>query len=144
MPGHLACGNPGLVPCTPRGVMKLPEASSVTLLAGARALGAGPFQHRWPADGRRFCWLPMPPGHDDGPLPHAQPRSGMPARRGAGGSCRQTGTGAWRELEDRAGGVVIDVGINRVDGRLVGDVAFAEASQVAGAITRSPAVVSVQ
>ena len=36
------------------------------------------------------------------------------------------------------GAVVIDVGINRVDGRLVGDVAFAEASQVAGAITPVP------
>ena len=34
---------------------------------------------------------------------------------------------------------VIDVGVNRMpDGRLVGDVAFAEAAQVAGAITPVP------
>ena len=37
------------------------------------------------------------------------------------------------------GAVVIDVGINRLpDGRLVGDVAFAEAVAVAGAITPVP------
>jgi methylenetetrahydrofolate dehydrogenase (NADP+)/methenyltetrahydrofolate cyclohydrolase len=37
------------------------------------------------------------------------------------------------------GAVVIDVGTNRLaDGRLVGDVAFAEAAEVAGAITPVP------
>ena len=37
------------------------------------------------------------------------------------------------------GATVIDVGVNRLpDGRLVGDVAFAEVSQVAGAITPVP------
>jgi methylenetetrahydrofolate dehydrogenase (NADP+)/methenyltetrahydrofolate cyclohydrolase len=37
------------------------------------------------------------------------------------------------------GAVVVDVGINRrPDGRLVGDVAFAEAAAVAGAITPVP------
>ena len=38
----------------------------------------------------------------------------------------------------KPGATVIDVGINRVDGRLVGDVAFEEASRVAGAITPVP------
>jgi len=38
----------------------------------------------------------------------------------------------------KPGATVIDVGINRVDGKLVGDVAFAESSQVAGAITPVP------
>ncbi len=38
----------------------------------------------------------------------------------------------------KPGATVIDVGINRVDGKLVGDVAFAEASQIAGAITPVP------
>jgi methylenetetrahydrofolate dehydrogenase (NADP+) / methenyltetrahydrofolate cyclohydrolase len=37
------------------------------------------------------------------------------------------------------GAVVVDVGVNRLaDGRLVGDVAFAEALDVAGAITPVP------
>ena len=38
----------------------------------------------------------------------------------------------------KPGACVIDVGINRVDGKLVGDVALAEASEVAGAITPVP------
>ena len=39
----------------------------------------------------------------------------------------------------KEGAIVIDVGINRgADGKLVGDVAYAEASQVAGAITPVP------
>ena len=38
----------------------------------------------------------------------------------------------------KPGATVIDVGINRVDGKLVGDVAFAEAGEVAGAITPVP------
>jgi methylenetetrahydrofolate dehydrogenase (NADP+)/methenyltetrahydrofolate cyclohydrolase len=38
----------------------------------------------------------------------------------------------------KPGATVIDVGINRVDGRLVGDVDFASASEVAGAITPVP------
>lgn len=38
----------------------------------------------------------------------------------------------------KPGAVVIDVGMNRVDGKLVGDVAFDEVEQVAGAITPVP------
>jgi methylenetetrahydrofolate dehydrogenase (NADP+)/methenyltetrahydrofolate cyclohydrolase len=38
----------------------------------------------------------------------------------------------------KPGATVIDVGINRTDGGLVGDVDFASASEVAGAITPVP------
>ncbi len=38
----------------------------------------------------------------------------------------------------KPGAIVIDVGINRVDGNLVGDVAFDEAKEVASAITPVP------
>ncbi|HEU4876672.1 MAG TPA: tetrahydrofolate dehydrogenase/cyclohydrolase catalytic domain-containing protein, partial [Sphingomicrobium sp.] len=38
----------------------------------------------------------------------------------------------------KPGATVVDVGINRIDGKLVGDVAFAEAVEVAGAITPVP------
>ena len=57
-------------------------------------------------------------------------------------------TSSWRPPADRElvrgdwiapGATVIDVGVNRLpDGRLVGDVAFAEAVEVAGAITPVP------
>ena len=36
------------------------------------------------------------------------------------------------------GAVILDVGINRVDGKVVGDVDFAEVEQVAGAISPVP------
>jgi methylenetetrahydrofolate dehydrogenase (NADP+)/methenyltetrahydrofolate cyclohydrolase len=36
------------------------------------------------------------------------------------------------------GAVVIDVGVNRVDGKLVGDVDFAAVQKVAGKITPNP------
>ena len=38
----------------------------------------------------------------------------------------------------KQGATVIDVGINRVDGKLVGDVKFDEVSEIAGAITPVP------
>ena len=38
----------------------------------------------------------------------------------------------------KPGAVVIDVGINRVDGKTVGDVDFEGVSQVAGALTPVP------
>jgi methylenetetrahydrofolate dehydrogenase (NADP+) / methenyltetrahydrofolate cyclohydrolase len=38
----------------------------------------------------------------------------------------------------KPGATLIDVGINRVDGKLVGDVDFASAKEVAGAITPVP------
>ena len=38
----------------------------------------------------------------------------------------------------KPGAVVIDVGVNRVDGKLVGDVAFAEVQPIAGRITPNP------
>ena len=38
----------------------------------------------------------------------------------------------------KEGAVVIDVGTNRVDGKLVGDVSFAEVAEVASAITPVP------
>src|SRR5256714_11607414 len=41
----------------------------------------------------------------------------------------------------RPGAVVVDVGMNRVDGKLCGDVDFAAVSHVAGAITPVPGAV---
>ena len=38
----------------------------------------------------------------------------------------------------KPGAVVIDVGVNRVDGKLVGDVDFANVLKVAGKITPNP------
>jgi methylenetetrahydrofolate dehydrogenase (NADP+) / methenyltetrahydrofolate cyclohydrolase len=131
--GRLASGNPGLVPCTPRGVMKLLTQTGVTL-AGARALVLG----RSNIVGRPMAALLLAA---DATVTMAHSRT-----RNLAAECRRAEvlvTAAGKPELVRGdwiapGAVVIDVGINRVDGRLVGDVAFAEASQVAGAITPVP------
>jgi methylenetetrahydrofolate dehydrogenase (NADP+) / methenyltetrahydrofolate cyclohydrolase len=131
--GRLASGNPGLVPCTPRGVMKLLTQTGVTL-AGARTLVLG----RSNIVGRPMAALLLAA---DATVTMAHSRT-----RNLAAECRRAEVlvtaagkpGLVRGDWIAPGAVVIDVGINRVDGRLVGDVAFAEASQVAGAITPVP------
>jgi methylenetetrahydrofolate dehydrogenase (NADP+)/methenyltetrahydrofolate cyclohydrolase len=132
--GRLAAGRPTLVPCTPLGVMKLLQHADVHL-AGARALVLG----RSTIVGRPMAALLL---QADATVTVAHSRTGdLPAecRRaevviaavGRPGMVR----GDW--IAD--GAVVVDVGINRLpDGRLVGDVAFAEAADHASAITPVP------
>ena len=132
--GRLAAGEPGLVPCTPRGVMHLLAEAGVAL-RGARALVLGRSQ----IVGRPMAQLLL--GADcTVTIAHSRTRD-LPAecRRAeiliaAAGRARMV-RGDWIA----PGAVVIDVGINRLpDGKLVGDVAYAEALGHAGAITPVP------
>jgi methylenetetrahydrofolate dehydrogenase (NADP+)/methenyltetrahydrofolate cyclohydrolase len=132
--GRLAAGQPGLVPCTPRGVMHLLQEAGVAL-QGARALVLGRSQ----IVGRPMAQLLL--GADcTVTIAHSRTRD-LPAE------CRRAEiliAAAGRPEMVRGdwigpGAVVIDVGINRLgDGRLVGDVAYAEALGHAGAITPVP------
>lgn len=132
--GRLAAGEPGLVPCTPRGVMHLLAESGVAL-RGARALVLGRSQ----IVGRPMAQLLL--GADcTVTIAHSRTRD-LPAE------CRRAEilvAAAGRPEMVRGdwiapGAVVIDVGINRLpDGKLVGDVAYAEALGHAGAITPVP------
>lgn len=132
--GRLAAGEPGLVPCTPRGVMHLLAESGVAL-RGARALVLGRSQ----IVGRPMAQLLL--GADcTVTIAHSRTRD-LPAE------CRRAGilvAAAGRAELVRGdwiapGAVVIDVGINRLpDGKLVGDVAYAEAVGHAGAISPVP------
>jgi len=132
--GRLAAGEPGLVPCTPRGVMHLLADSGVAL-RGARALVLGRSQ----IVGRPMAQLLL--GADcTVTIAHSRTRD-LPAecRRAeilvAAAGRAEMMRGDWIA----PGAVVIDVGINRLpDGKLVGDVAFAEAVGHAGAITPVP------
>ncbi|MBM3593826.1 MAG: bifunctional methylenetetrahydrofolate dehydrogenase/methenyltetrahydrofolate cyclohydrolase FolD [Alphaproteobacteria bacterium] len=132
--GRLAAGEPGLVPCTPRGVMHLLADSGVAL-RGARALVLG----RSKIVGRPMAQLLL--GADcTVTIAHSRTRD-LPAecRRAeilvAAAGRAEMVRGDWIA----PGAVVIDVGINRLpDGKLVGDVAFAEAVGHAGAITPVP------
>jgi methylenetetrahydrofolate dehydrogenase (NADP+)/methenyltetrahydrofolate cyclohydrolase len=132
--GRLAAGEPGLVPCTPRGVMHLLAEAGVAL-RGARALVLGRSQ----IVGRPMAQLLL--GADcTVTIAHSRTRD-LPAecRRAeilvAAAGRAEMVRGDWIA----PGAVVIDVGINRMpDGKLVGDVAYAEALGHAGAITPVP------
>ncbi|NWG45789.1 MAG: bifunctional methylenetetrahydrofolate dehydrogenase/methenyltetrahydrofolate cyclohydrolase FolD, partial [Alphaproteobacteria bacterium] len=137
--GRLFHGAPGLVPCTPLGCMILIGTVRASL-AGLEAVVLG----RSVLVGRPMAMLLL--GRDATvTLAHSRTRDlpALAARAdilvaavGRPGLVR----GDWI----KPGATVIDVGINRVpagpDGktRLVGDVAFAEAEAVAGAITPVP------
>ncbi|MBV8913013.1 MAG: bifunctional methylenetetrahydrofolate dehydrogenase/methenyltetrahydrofolate cyclohydrolase FolD [Acetobacteraceae bacterium] len=132
--GRLQDGLPVLAPCTPRGVMKLLAAADVPL-RGARALVLG----RSAIVGRPMAALLLA-ADATVTIAHSRTRD-LPAE------CRRADIlvaavgrpemvrGDWI----KPGATVIDVGINRTaDGRLVGDVAFRECRDVAGAITPVP------
>jgi methylenetetrahydrofolate dehydrogenase (NADP+)/methenyltetrahydrofolate cyclohydrolase len=138
--GLLASGRPALVPCTPRGCMKLLEMAG-TKLAGARAVIVG----RSNIVGKPVAQLLLAE-HATVTVAHSRTRD-LPAL------CREADVlvaavgrpemilGEWL----KEGAVVIDVGINRVDvpgspgkTRLVGDVAYASAAARAAAITPVP------
>jgi methylenetetrahydrofolate dehydrogenase (NADP+)/methenyltetrahydrofolate cyclohydrolase len=136
--GRLATGSQGLVPCTPLGCLMLIK-DRVTDLSGKRALVLG----RSNIVGKPMASLLLA---ENCTVTIAHSRT-----RDLAGECRRAEIliaavgkpemvrGDWIG----PGAVVIDVGINRIDmpggkSKLVGDVAFAEAVKVAGAITPVP------
>ena len=132
--GLLQSGRPALVPCTPAGVMKL-LADAGVVLAGARALVLG----RSVLVGRPMAAL-LTAADATVTVTHSRTRELAAECRRAEVLVAATGRAEMVRGDWIApGAVVIDVGINRLpDGRLVGDVAYAEATAVAGAITPVP------
>jgi len=132
--GLLAAGRPGLVPCTPLGVMKLLAAAGANL-AGTRALVLG----RSVLVGRPMAAL-LTAADATVTLAHSRTRDLAAECRRAEVLIAAVGRaemvrGDWVAQE----AVVIDVGINRTEaGTLVGDVAYAEVAAHAGAITPVP------
>jgi methylenetetrahydrofolate dehydrogenase (NADP+)/methenyltetrahydrofolate cyclohydrolase len=136
--GRLAAGLPALVPCTPLGCIMLAKTVHASL-AGMEAVVIG----RSNIVGKPVTQLLLAENATV-TVTHSKTRD-LPA------VCRRADLlvaaigrpemvrGDWI----KPGATVIDVGINRVPGangksRLVGDVAFTEAAQVAGAITPVP------
>ncbi|MCO5091450.1 bifunctional methylenetetrahydrofolate dehydrogenase/methenyltetrahydrofolate cyclohydrolase FolD [Bosea sp. (in: a-proteobacteria)] len=132
--GRLAGGKPGLVPCTPLGCMLLLR-QTLPSLSGLEAVVIG----RSELVGRPVAQLLLQ-ADCTVTIAHSRTRD-LPAvvKRAdiviaAVGRPRLVG-GDWI----RPGATVIDVGINRLpDGKLAGDVDFAAAVKVAGAITPVP------
>ncbi len=123
-----------LAPCTPRGVMKLLEYAGITV-RGARAVVLG----RSAIVGRPMAALLLA-ADATVTIAHSRTRDLPDECRRADILVAAVGQaemvrGAWVQ----PGATVIDVGINRLaDGRLMGDVCFAECAAVAGAITPVP------
>lgn len=132
--GRLATGHPGLVPCTPAGVMRLLAEANVPL-EGARALVLG----RSVIVGRPMAALLLA-ANATVTMAHSRTRELAAECRRADVIVAAAGRPALVRGDWIApGATVIDVGVNRLpDGSLVGDVAFAEAVEVAGAITPVP------
>jgi methylenetetrahydrofolate dehydrogenase (NADP+)/methenyltetrahydrofolate cyclohydrolase len=136
--GRLATGLPALVPCTPLGCIKLAKTVHSSF-AGLEAVVIG----RSNIVGKPLAQLLLGENATV-TVAHSRTRDLPAVSRRADLLFAAVGRpemvkGDWI----KPGATVIDVGINRVpaDGgktRLVGDVAFAEASAVAGAITPVP------
>src|SRR5215218_8852123 len=131
--GLLAQGRPGLRPCTPSGVMELLRRHDVAL-EGAEAVVVG----RSDLVGRPLAALLLA-ANATVTVCHSRTRDvGEVCRRAdvlvaAVGRPRMV-AGDWV----KPGAAVIDVGINRTDDRLVGDVDFEPAAERAGLITPVP------
>ncbi|MDQ2955109.1 MAG: bifunctional methylenetetrahydrofolate dehydrogenase/methenyltetrahydrofolate cyclohydrolase FolD [Pseudomonadota bacterium] len=135
--GRLMMGIPGLVPCTPLACVRLARSVHRSL-AGMAALVVG----RSNIVGKPLAQLLLAENATV-TIAHSKTED-LPA------TCRRAdllvaGIGRAEMIRGdwiKPGATVIDVGINRVPGngktRLVGDVAFAEASEIAGAITPVP------
>jgi len=132
--GRLAQGRPRMRPCTPFGVMRLLASGSIDP-SGARAVVIG----RSNLVGRPMAML-LEQANATVTVCHSRTRDLRSLVADADIVVAAIGRaeyvrGDWL----KPGCTVIDVGMNRLDdGRLVGDVAFEEAVEVAGAITPVP------
>ena len=136
--GRLAIGLPGFIPCTPLGCLKLLK-THLGDLSGKNAVVIG----RSNIVGKPMAMLLLAE-HCTVTLAHSRTRDLADLVRRADVVVAAVGrpgmvTGDWI----KPGATVIDVGINRIAGEggnshLVGDVDFASASEVAGAITPVP------
>jgi methylenetetrahydrofolate dehydrogenase (NADP+)/methenyltetrahydrofolate cyclohydrolase len=131
--GLLAQGRPGLVPCTAQGVMELLRRAEVDP-EGAEAVVVG----RSILVGRPLASLLL---NDSATVTVCHSRT-----RDLRAVCRRAdilvaAVGSPRLVKGdwvKPGAAVIDVGVNRTDDGLVGDVEFEAAREVAGAITPVP------
>ncbi|HST36304.1 MAG TPA: bifunctional methylenetetrahydrofolate dehydrogenase/methenyltetrahydrofolate cyclohydrolase FolD [Allosphingosinicella sp.] len=131
--GRLATGAPGLAPCTPLGCLMLLE-DRLGDLSGLEAVVVG----RSNIVGKPMARLLLG-AHCTVTVAHSRTRNLPEVVRRADIVVAAAGQpelirGDWL----KPGATVIDVGINRIDGRLVGDVHFGSAAEVAGAITPVP------
>ncbi|HEY1478707.1 MAG TPA: bifunctional methylenetetrahydrofolate dehydrogenase/methenyltetrahydrofolate cyclohydrolase FolD [Gaiellales bacterium] len=131
--GQLALGRPGLRSCTPSGVMVLLRDQGVDLV-GAHAVVIG----RSNIVGKPLA-LMLLAEHCTVTITHSRTRDLPAMARSADILVAAIGRPRFVTAEMvKPGAVVIDVGINRTDDGLVGDVDFGPVSEIASAITPVP------
>jgi methylenetetrahydrofolate dehydrogenase (NADP+)/methenyltetrahydrofolate cyclohydrolase len=131
--GRLVANQPGLRPCTPAGVMELLRAYDIPV-TGADAVVVG----RSDIVGKPVALLLL---HQSATvtIAHSRTRDLADVTRRADILVAAVGRAEMITGEMiKPGATVIDVGINRTDAGLVGDVHYPSASEVAGAITPVP------
>ena len=131
--GRLMNGQPGFVPCTPLGVMKLLEAYGIDP-AGKHAVVIG----RSNIVGKPMTMLLLR-ANATVTICHSRTQNLAEITRQADILVAAVGRANFVTADMvKPGAAVIDVGINRVDGKIVGDVDFDAVSGVAGYITPVP------
>lgn len=131
--GLLYEGTPRFVPCTPKGIMTLLDEYSIPV-RGANALVAG----RSIDVGRPIAALLL---HRDATvtIAHSKTRDLREEMRRADIVVSAIGKARFITADMiKPGAVVIDVGINYLDGKLCGDIDFDPVKDIAGAITPVP------
>ena len=131
--GRLLCGLPGVVACTPKGAMEMIRRTGVSL-SGKEAVVVG----RSNIVGKPMamlllqanCTVTMCHSRTSDLASHTRRADILVAAVGRPGFITADMV--------KPGAIVIDVGINRVDGKVVGDVDFEHVKDVAGWITPVP------
>ena len=135
--GLLATGHPRFLPCTPHGIQQLLVRNGIPI-DGAHVVIVG----RSNIVGKPLAYLLMQKwagGNATVTVAHTGTRDLPALTRSADIVVVAIGRAKFLTADMvRPGAVVVDVGMNRVDGKLCGDVDFAAVSKVAGAITPVP------
>jgi methylenetetrahydrofolate dehydrogenase (NADP+)/methenyltetrahydrofolate cyclohydrolase len=140
--GLLMQGRPRFLPCTPHGIVQLLDRCQISV-AGKHVVVVG----RSDIVGKPMAMMLAQRQGSCGPdvanatvtIAHSRTKDLSAVCRTA--DCLIAAVGQPEMIRGdmiQSGAVVIDVGINRVNDKLVGDVAFDEAKQVASAITPVP------
>ena len=131
--GRLMNGEPGFVACTPKGVMRLLEVSGVEL-DGKNAVVVG----RSNIVGKPMALLLLQKNCTV-TIAHSHTKDLAAVTRSADILVVAVGRAGFITGDMiKPGAAVMDVGINRVDGKVVGDVDFESAKEVASCITPVP------
>jgi methylenetetrahydrofolate dehydrogenase (NADP+)/methenyltetrahydrofolate cyclohydrolase len=131
--GRLSIGLPAYVPCTPAGVLELVKRTGVAI-AGKKVVVLG----RSNIVGKPAAMLFL---RENATVTVCHSRTVNVQQECAQADILVVAVGRPKLVKKywvKPGAVVIDVGINRVDGKIVGDVDFEEVQEVASAITPVP------